>query len=73
MAKAKKRWAVRERTGNTYLVFVGRKPRQPLTGWTFRQTGCVSYIPAEAFDALFPTQHLPPGGGPVEIRFADEE
>ena len=76
MAQAQKRWAVRAeaRVGGSYWLSVGDKPRKPKRGWQWHRFA-VDWLPVSSttVERFFPKRyHLPPGGGPVEIRFADE-
>lgn len=78
MAKTTKRWAVRESKakGGWYLIVIGPKPSKPKDGWyELVEEGAadVDSISSDLFEWIFPDcYHLPFGGGPVEIRFADE-
>lgn len=80
MAKTKiKRWAVRECSQGRgldfqacYLVARGRKPYKKKNQWI--TMGNPQWVAPTAYEHLFPEHyHLKPGGGPVEIEFADEE
>lgn len=72
MAKATKRWAVRQDgCGGWYMIF-SRKPRKPKTGWHQQQANFKGFISSDTFEGTFPDScHLDIGGGPVEIRFAE--
>lgn len=76
MAKAKKRWAVRESMldGEWYWLIVGDEPRKPKDGWrNLVKRFDATPLPKDGFKQFFPNRyHLPFGGGPVEIRFTDE-
>lgn len=69
-----KRWAVRENLQSDgtawYGLFVGLKPRKD---WNSKRAKFVVFLCSRHFEAFVPKcYHLPPGGGPVEIRFEDE-
>lgn len=71
-----KRWAVRDGSKfgfNMYRIYVGSKPRKNRNGeWPdSKLERWVRWLRAELFEAEF-LICLPPGGGPVAIRFADE-
>ncbi len=74
MAKSTKRWAVRDDyDGSPYMLFLGHKPRKPKDGWSQEQSGYFTNVGQRLFEVFFPTScHLKRGGGPVEIKFADE-
>lgn len=67
MAKAKRRWLVRDDNGFFRMIKRERTPHKPVSGWkNFRGhpnyvcKGCVGILLPESF-------HLEPGGGPVEL------
>jgi len=89
MAKAKKRWAVRYEAfcrphecrpeDTSYAIIVAsRKPYKRNGKWIgLGYAGRGDYrniMSVWEYEGFFPRRfHLPPGGGPVEIRFVDEE
>ncbi len=72
MTKPVKRWAVRD-WGNTadpmYLLIAGQKPHKLKNHWS-KPVGCSYWFCHTVFEGLFGIR-LPPGGGPVEIKFEE--
>lgn len=85
MAKAtSKLWAFRyprdHDKGGQYVLWRGGKPRKRKGNWpniprheTFDTVRTNWGLREREFEAIFPMYCLPFDGGPVEIRFADEE
>ncbi len=75
MAKASKRWAVRERQGGLmgrmYRLSSGVTPRKGKDGdWLKVPRGF--WLSYQHFETFFSKcYHLKPGGGPVEIKFEE--
>jgi hypothetical protein len=68
MAKAK-RWLVRYEAGYYGLFCRAHKPRKSSRGWEFsRKEGDEDLCMNCVHELLPPTCHLPPGGGPVELK-----
>lgn len=69
-----KRWAVRTQWySGLYFLFLGPKPCSPKDGrWSTSDRNCWRAFGADEFEAFFPDcYHLPPGGGPVAMRFEE--
>lgn len=68
-----KRWAVRQDSGGNWYMIFRHKPRKPKKGWHCRQASFMGFICPGNFESIFPDScHLDFGGGPVEIKFANE-
>ena len=74
------RYPLEHDRGGQYVLWRGTKPRKNRSGnWptipghhTFHTIRTNWLLQERDFEAIFPMYSLPLGGGPVEIRFADE-